>query len=463
MDNGRTAIVTGAGSGIGKATAAKLLAEGWNTVFVGRRKNLLDEAAAEASKAAAPGAKALAVACDVTKPAEVDALFAEVDKAFGRVDLLFNNAGIGFKTSTIDEVPVEVWNEVVAVNLTGSFLVARAAFAAMRRQKPMGGRIINNGSISAHAPRPGSVPYTATKHAITGLTKTLALDGRPFDIACGQIDIGNALTEMAASMTDRHAAGKWHHGHRTGHGLAARRRSRRLHGQPAARFQRAVHDRHGDQDAVRRAGVGRSGDPLGVAARSSAMDIRSSVSALWRRLETYAAHDDPLVAAGNWIALVVVSNQPFYPLYLYAIVGDRLAPSLVTFLSTPFFAAVPAVSRRHPVAGRAMLPLIGIANVVVSAKAMGVASGVEMFLIPCALIAASLFRPSERKVGLPIVGLALAAYFVLHGRYGAPFANYSAAEYSALFSLNAVSAATLTVFVGLLLAGIVARGEGPAK
>jgi len=201
MDNGRTAIVTGAGSGIGKATAAKLLAEGWNTVFVGRRKNLLDEAAAEASKAAALGAKALAVACDVTKPAEVDALFAEVDKAFGRVDLLFNNAGIGFKTSTIDEVPIEVWNEVVAVNLTGSFLVARAAFAAMRRQKPMGGRIINNGSISAHAPRPGSVPYTATKHAITGLTKTLALDGRPFDIACGQIDIGNALTAMAASMT----------------------------------------------------------------------------------------------------------------------------------------------------------------------------------------------------------------------------------------------------------------------
>jgi NAD(P)-dependent dehydrogenase (short-subunit alcohol dehydrogenase family) len=200
MDNGRTAIVTGAGSGIGKATAAKLLAEGWNTVFVGRRKNLLDEAAADASKAAT-GAKALAVACDVTKPDEVDALFAAVDKAFGRVDLLFNNAGIGFKTSTIDEVPVEVWNEVVAVNLTGSFLVARAAFAAMRRQKPMGGRIINNGSISAHAPRPGSVPYTATKHAITGLTKTLALDGRPFDIACGQIDIGNALTAMAASMT----------------------------------------------------------------------------------------------------------------------------------------------------------------------------------------------------------------------------------------------------------------------
>ncbi len=199
--NGKTAIVTGAGSGIGKASATALLAEGWNTVFVGRRKGLLDQAAAEAGKSARAGARSLAVACDVTKPAEVDSLFAEVVETFGRVDLLFNNAGMGFKTSTIDEVPVEVWNDVVAVNLTGSFLCARAAFAAMRRQTPMGGRIINNGSISAHAPRPGSVPYTATKHAITGLTKTLALDGRRFDIACGQIDIGNALTDMAASMT----------------------------------------------------------------------------------------------------------------------------------------------------------------------------------------------------------------------------------------------------------------------
>ncbi len=201
MASGKTAIVTGAGTGIGKASAAALLAAGWNTVFVGRRKNLLDEAVAEAQKSAAAGAKGLAVACDVTKPADVDALYAEIDKVFGRVDLLFNNAGMGFKTATIDEVPVEVWTEVVNVNLTGSFLVARGAFAAMRKQQPMGGRIINNGSISAHAPRPGSVPYTATKHAITGLTKTLALDGRPYDIACGQIDIGNALTEMAVAMT----------------------------------------------------------------------------------------------------------------------------------------------------------------------------------------------------------------------------------------------------------------------
>ncbi|MEP9389760.1 SDR family oxidoreductase [Mesorhizobium sp. KR9-304] len=199
--NGKTAIVTGAGTGIGKATAAALLAEGWNTVFVGRRKDVLDQAVAEAERSAAAGAKALAISCDVTKPAEVDALFAGVETAFGRVDLLFNNAGKGFKTATIDEVPVEVWDEVVAVNLTGSFLVARGAFAMMRRQKPMGGRIINNGSISAHTPRPGSVPYTATKHAITGLTKTLALDGRPFDIACGQIDIGNAQTGIAPLAT----------------------------------------------------------------------------------------------------------------------------------------------------------------------------------------------------------------------------------------------------------------------
>jgi NAD(P)-dependent dehydrogenase (short-subunit alcohol dehydrogenase family) len=146
-------------------------------------------------------AKALAVACDVTEPEQVEELFETVAEAFGRIDLLFNNAGMGFKASLVDEIPVSVWNDIVAVNLTGSFLCARAAFAAMRRQSPQGGRIINNGSVSAHAPRPGSAPYTATKHAITGLTKTLALDGRPFDIACGQIDIGNALTEMAAAMT----------------------------------------------------------------------------------------------------------------------------------------------------------------------------------------------------------------------------------------------------------------------
>jgi NAD(P)-dependent dehydrogenase (short-subunit alcohol dehydrogenase family) len=198
MQNGKTAIVTGAGTGIGKSVATALLKNGWNTVFCGRRKDVLDTAVADAGSTEA---KALAVSCDITVPEQVDQLFATVTKTFGRVDLLFNNAGMGYKSTTIDEIPVEVWNDVVGVNLTGSFLCARAAFGAMRRQRPMGGRIINNGSVSAYAPRPGSVPYTATKHAITGLTKTLALDGRPYDIACGQIDIGNALTDMARAMT----------------------------------------------------------------------------------------------------------------------------------------------------------------------------------------------------------------------------------------------------------------------
>jgi NAD(P)-dependent dehydrogenase (short-subunit alcohol dehydrogenase family) len=194
----KTAIVTGAGTGIGKASAIALLQAGWNTVFAGRRQDVLDAAV---KAAGTTEAKALAIAADVTQPDEVDRLFDRAVKEFGRVDLLFNNAGRGFKNTLIDELPVEVWNDVVSVNLTGSFLCARAAFRVMRKQSPQGGRIINNGSISAHAPRPGSVPYTATKHAITGLTKTLALDGRPFDIACGQIDIGNALTEMAQAMT----------------------------------------------------------------------------------------------------------------------------------------------------------------------------------------------------------------------------------------------------------------------
>lgn len=195
---GKTAVVTGAGTGIGKAVATALLNNGWNTVFVGRRQALLDDAAAEAGGA---GGTALAAACDITREDEVDRLFKTIVDHFGRVDLLFNNAGSGFKSTLIDELPVQVWNDVVSVNLTGSFLCARAAFGAMRRQSPQGGRIINNGSVSAYAPRPGSAPYTASKHAITGLTKTLALDGRPFDIACGQIDIGNALTDMAQAMT----------------------------------------------------------------------------------------------------------------------------------------------------------------------------------------------------------------------------------------------------------------------
>jgi NAD(P)-dependent dehydrogenase (short-subunit alcohol dehydrogenase family) len=198
MAHEKIAIVTGAGTGIGKAVAMTLCRNGWNTVLAGRRLQMLEEAAAAIGAA---GGKALPVACDVSKPEEVDALFETAVAAFGRIDLLFNNAGRSTPATLIDDLPVEVWQDVVNANLTGSFLCARAAFRQMRRQTPMGGRIINNGSISAYAPRPGSVAYTATKHAITGLTKTLALDGRPFDIACGQIDIGNALTDMASAMT----------------------------------------------------------------------------------------------------------------------------------------------------------------------------------------------------------------------------------------------------------------------
>lgn len=197
MTDNKTAIVTGAGTGIGKAVAKALSGAGWTVVFTGRRIAVLEEAVA----AAGGGIRGLAIACDVTKEVEVDRLFDQTVERCGRVDLLFNNAGAGYPKTMIDEIPVEVWQQIVDVNLTGSFLCARAAFRVMRRQDPQGGRIINNGSVSAYAPRPGSVPYTATKHAITGLTKTLALDGRPYNIACGQVDIGNALTEMAAPMT----------------------------------------------------------------------------------------------------------------------------------------------------------------------------------------------------------------------------------------------------------------------
>ncbi len=195
MQSEKTAIVTGAGTGIGKASALALSAAGWNVVLTGRRADILQAAAAEAT------GQALAIPCDVTDEAQVDELFASAVSRFGRVDLVFNNAGAGLKGQTIDEIAVADWKRIVDVNLTGVFLVARAAFRQMRAQSPQGGRIINNGSISAYAPRPGSAAYTSTKHGVTGLTRTIALDGRPFSIACGQIDIGNALTEMAAPMT----------------------------------------------------------------------------------------------------------------------------------------------------------------------------------------------------------------------------------------------------------------------
>ncbi|WP_026381878.1 SDR family oxidoreductase [Afifella pfennigii] len=196
-ETAKIALVTGGGSGIGRAAAKALLSAGWTVVVTGRRQEALDETLREAGAGEGQG---LAMAADVADAGAVEALFAEIEKRFGRLDLLFNNAGTGSSAATIDEIPVETFRRVIDVNVTGSFLCARAAFALMRRQRPQGGRIVNNGSISAHAPRVGSVPYTTSKHAITGLTKTLALDGRAFDIACGQIDIGNAATELATAM-----------------------------------------------------------------------------------------------------------------------------------------------------------------------------------------------------------------------------------------------------------------------
>jgi NAD(P)-dependent dehydrogenase (short-subunit alcohol dehydrogenase family) len=193
----KVALVTGAGSGIGRAAAHALLAAGWSVVLAGRRADALDAAVRESG---APAARALAVPADVTDPVSVKNLFARAREAFGRLDLLFNNAGVTAPPVPFDELTPEAWRAVVDTNLTGVFLCAQEAFRVMKAQTPRGGRIINNGSISAHAPRPHSAPYTATKHAVTGLTKSLALDGRPFDIACGQIDIGNADTAMAGAM-----------------------------------------------------------------------------------------------------------------------------------------------------------------------------------------------------------------------------------------------------------------------
>lgn len=190
----QTIVITGAGTGVGAATVRAFLEAGWNVALLGRREAPLREVAA------GHGA-ALVLPCDVSDADAVQAAFDAVVARFGRVDALFNNAGAGLPCTMIDEIAVEDWHRIVGVNLTGSFLCARAAFGQMRRQDPQGGRIINNGSVSAYVPRPGSVPYTTTKHAITGLTRTLALDGRAFNIACGQIDIGNALTEMAQPMT----------------------------------------------------------------------------------------------------------------------------------------------------------------------------------------------------------------------------------------------------------------------
>ena len=190
-----TIIITGASSGIGRATARRFLEAGWRVGLIGRRADALKETAGR-------GDRAFVLPCDVAEAEAVDRAFELAVGEWGRLDALFNNAGTNVAPNTIDEIDVDAWRSVVDVNITGMFLCARAAFRHMRAQAPQGGRIINNGSISAHAPRPGSVPYTVSKHAVTGLTRTLSLDGRPFDIACGQIDIGNALTDMAQKMTE---------------------------------------------------------------------------------------------------------------------------------------------------------------------------------------------------------------------------------------------------------------------
>ena len=194
----KVALVTGAGTGIGKAVSLALARDGFAVVLAGRRKDPLDATAAEIAKA---DGRALAVPTNIGDPASVKALFAKAKETFGRLDFLFNNAGSGAPAIPLEDLTYEQWKTVVDVNLTGAFLCTQEAFRIMKDQAPRGGRIVNNGSISAHSPRPNTAPYTATKHAITGLTKSTSLDGRKYDIACGQIDIGNAATEMTERMT----------------------------------------------------------------------------------------------------------------------------------------------------------------------------------------------------------------------------------------------------------------------
>lgn len=196
--NKKVALVTGAGSGIGRAVALALLADGFSLVLAGRRAEPLQSVV---EQALAAGGEALAVATDVRDEQSVAQLFATVEEVHGRLDVIFNNAGINAPAVPVDELPLEHWRNVIATNVDGVFLCARAAFGLMRRQQPQGGRIINNGSISAHTPRPFTAPYTASKHAVLGLTKALALDGRPYNIVCSQVDIGNALTELSERMT----------------------------------------------------------------------------------------------------------------------------------------------------------------------------------------------------------------------------------------------------------------------
>jgi NAD(P)-dependent dehydrogenase (short-subunit alcohol dehydrogenase family) len=195
---GKIALVTGGGTGVGRSAAHALIKVGYTVIVTGRRAEPLNETLELANMTGL----SLAVTADVSDPISVDALFAKIKETYGRIDVVFNNAGVNVPSTNFGDLTFDQWKSVVDVNLSGVFLTANAAFRMMRNQSPQGGRIINNGSISAHAPRPGSAPYTSTKHGVTGLTKTIALDGRQFNIACGQIDIGNALTPMAARMVE---------------------------------------------------------------------------------------------------------------------------------------------------------------------------------------------------------------------------------------------------------------------
>ena len=199
MAENKVAVITGAGTGVGKAAAVALAGEGYAVALAGRRKERLDAVAAEVTAA---GGHALVLPTDVGDPAAVSALFGKTQEAFGRLDLLFNNAGVGAPPVLLEDLTLEQWKAAVDTNLTGAFLCTQEAFRIMKAQQPQGGRIVNNGSISAYVPRPNSAPYTATKHAITGLTKSTSLDGRKYDIACGQIDIGNAETDLTARMKE---------------------------------------------------------------------------------------------------------------------------------------------------------------------------------------------------------------------------------------------------------------------
>ena len=249
--NGKVAIITGAGSGIGKRTALLMLSEGYSVALAGRREEPLLDTKQEAGE---DGDRALVVPTDVGKPDAVRRLFDATQEAFGRLDVVFNNAGFGAPSVPLEDLTYEQWQSVVDANLTGAFLCTQQAFRLMKSQEPMGGRIINNGSISAHVPRPNSAPYTATKHGMTGLTRSASLDGRKYNIACGQIDIGNAATEMTARMAGGRAAGERPRPGGAAHGRGRRGAGGAVHGGAAAGGERAVHDHHGDGDAVHREG-----------------------------------------------------------------------------------------------------------------------------------------------------------------------------------------------------------------